>query len=221
MEKIRYIFRLVWGGQKRLYTYYSWIITVLKLWLNGVRFDRSIKAYGIPVVNVGRNATFIIGKNFAFKSGKTFTEIGRPQPTYFTVRYNGVLTIGNNVGVNNVAIVCEKKITIGDNVRIGANVVIYDSDFHSLDVTKRAAAQEDRSCIKRKPITIEEGAFIGSHVTILKGVTIGKNSVIGAAAVVTRNVPPDEIWAGNPAVFIKFLPTTEKRTMHEDEQFSI
>jgi acetyltransferase-like isoleucine patch superfamily enzyme len=205
MGFIRTWYRFFRGGYRRTCVYYCWVITIVKLWLNGVQFDRSIKAYGIPIVDVNRNAKFIIGKNFVFKSGKIFNQIGRPHPTYFTVRYNGVLTIGRNVAVSNVAIVCEHSITIEDNVRIGANVVIYDSNFHSLDVNKRTAIPEDRTDIRRKAVVIEDGAFIGSHTTILKGVRIGRNSIVRAASVVCTTVPENQIWGGNPAQFIRHL----------------
>ena len=205
MKLIPVAYKIFRGGLKRIYAFYCWNITVIKLWLNGVEFSRDIVALGIPRVYVDPKAKFIIGKNFVFKSGKIFSQIGRPHPTYFTVRYNGVLTIGNNVAISNTAIVCEKAITIENNVRIGANVVIYDSNFHSFDVVKRTSTSEDRSDIIRKPVTIEEGAFIGSHVTILKGVVIGKNSIVGSASVVTKSIPSNEIWGGNPARFIKTI----------------
>ena len=57
--------------------------------------------------------------------------------------------------------------------------------------------------IGTKPVLIRQGAFIGAHSIILKGVTIGRHSVIGAGSVVTHDVPDNEIWAGNPAVFVK------------------
>ena len=61
---------------------------------------------------------------------------------------------------------------------------------------------------KRKilPVTIKDNAFIGAHSIILKGVTIGEKSIIGAGSVVARDVPDGEIWAGNPAKFIKNIP---------------
>lgn len=59
--------------------------------------------------------------------------------------------------------------------------------------------------IKSKPILIKEGAFIGAHSIVLKGVTIGKYSVIGAGSVITKDIPDNEVWAGNPARFIKKL----------------
>lgn len=59
--------------------------------------------------------------------------------------------------------------------------------------------------IKTKPVIIEEGAFIGGGTIILKGVVIGRHSVVGAGSVVTRSIPPGEIWAGNPARFVRKL----------------
>lgn len=55
-------------------------------------------------------------------------------------------------------------------------------------------------------MTIKDNAFIGAHSIILKGVTIGEKSIIGAGSVVARDVPDGEIWAGNPAKFIKNIP---------------
>ena len=54
-----------------------------------------------------------------------------------------------------------------------------------------------------KPILIKEGAFVGAHSLILKGVIIGKHSIVGAGSIVTKNIPDNEIWAGNPACFIR------------------
>ncbi|GAB3512662.1 hypothetical protein GCM10027341_53670 [Spirosoma knui] len=92
-----------------------------------------------------------------------------------------------------------------DNVRIGGNCAIYDTDFHSLDISKRIATVEDKSieAVKRATVIIEENVFIGAHSLILKGVRIGRNSIIGAGSVVTNSVPNNQIWAGNPARFIK------------------
>ena len=55
----------------------------------------------------------------------------------------------------------------------------------------------------KAPVVIKDNAFIGAKVIVLKGVTIGENSIIGAGSVVTRSVPDNEIWAGNPAKFIR------------------
>ena len=94
-------------------------------------------------------------------------------------------------------------ITIGDNVTIGGNTVIYDTDFHSLNPEIRLNKSIDKLNAKSGKVTIKDNVFIGAHSTILKGVTIGFNSVVGACSVVTRDIPDNEIWAGNPAQFIK------------------
>ena len=109
--------------------------------------------------------------------------------------------IGSNVGISNSTIVCYENIKIEDNVLVGADVKIYDTDFHSLNVDKRGNGEKDIPVCK--PILIKRGAFIGAHSIILKGVSIGENSIVGAGSVVTKHIPNNEIWAGNPAKFIR------------------
>ena len=79
---------------------------------------------------------------------------------------------------------------------------VYTTDFHSLDPIIRAS-KDDQKHSKSAHVVICDNVFIGAKCIILKGVTIGENSVIGAGSVVTKNVPADQIWAGNPAKFIK------------------
>ena len=87
--------------------------------------------------------------------------------------------------------------------QVVGGVKLYDTDFHSIYYEERI--QKPDPGIKSKPILIKEGAFIGAHSIILKGVTVGKHSVIGAGSVVTKDIPDNEVWAGNPAHFIKKL----------------
>lgn len=77
---------------------------------------------------------------------------------------------------------------------------IYDTDFHSILPEKRLNGNVD---VPTSPIIIGKRVFIGGHSIILKGVTIGDDSVIGAGSVVTKNIPSGEVWAGNPAKFLK------------------
>ena len=76
---------------------------------------------------------------------------------------------------------------------------IFNTGFHSIDFEERIADVN----IPSKPVRIEDGAFIGSNALIMKGVTVGKRSVIGAQAVVTKDVPAGEVWGGNPAKLIR------------------
>ena len=80
---------------------------------------------------------------------------------------------------------------------------IYDTDFHSINYDDRVTNSDINPGVK--PVEIKEGAFIGAFTIILKSVTIGEHSVISAGSVVTKNIPPNEVWGGNPAKFIKKL----------------
>lgn len=156
---------------------------------------------GLPVIRVGKNGRISIGNNFKMNNGKHFNQIGRQQPCFFIV--NGKLVLKNNVGISNSAIICQNKITIGNNVKIGGNTVIYDTDFHSVDFKERRNFEIDLEEAHSEEIIIGDDVFIGAHTTILKGVQVGNRSVIGACSLVTTHIPPDEIWGGVPARFIK------------------
>jgi len=175
-------------------------ISIIIFYLNGVNIARGLACNGLPKVIVTRRGKMIIGENFRFNSGENHNIIGRQQKCIFWV--DGILSIGNNVGMSSTAIICKDNINIGNNVVIGGNVVFYDTDFHSLDPNLRNSPL-DQSNAKKSPIIIEDNVFIGAHSTILKGVTIGENSIVGACSVVTKNIPANEIWGGNPARFIK------------------
>lgn len=97
------------------------------------------------------------------------------------------------------AIICNYDIEIGNNVNLGGNTVIYDTDFHALDPKIRL----DKKEVKKAKVVVGDNVFIGSHSTVLKGVTIGNNAVIGACSLVSKNIPANEIWGGNPIKFIK------------------
>lgn len=149
---------------------------------------------------------FNMGNNVIFNSG-IYNPIGRAQKCLFTIGKKAILSIGNNVGISSTAIVCHCSITIEDNVFIGGNCVIYDTDFHDLDFKLRTSIPENRAFVKRKPVIIKRKAFIGAHSTILKGVTIGEGAVIGAGSVVSKNIPAFEIWGGNPVKYISSIVT--------------
>lgn len=119
---------------------------------------------------------------------------------HLVVGSDGTLEIGNRVGISHANITAYDKVVIEDDVLIGSGVKIWDTDFHPIDYTERIKSEVDGTT---KPIVIREGAFIGGCSIILKGADIGKIAVIGAGSVVTGKIPDDEVWAGNPARFIK------------------
>jgi acetyltransferase-like isoleucine patch superfamily enzyme len=124
------------------------------------------------------------------------------------VKANADFLIGNNVGISNSTFVCCKNIIIEDDVLIGGSCRFYDTDFHSLDYVSRTNAYKNGipdDNIESAPILIKKGAWIGGICLILKGVTIGTKSVIGAGSIVSKDIPDNEIWAGNPVKFIRKL----------------
>lgn len=112
--------------------------------------------------------------------------------------HNGAkLELGTHTYLNrNVKINCNEHIRIGDNCAISDNVQILDSDFHTI-------TYDGITSIGSKPIHIGNHVWIGRSAIILKGVTIGDGAIIGAGSVVTRNIPPRCLAAGNPARVIK------------------
>ncbi len=170
---------------------------------NGVKFGKNITIKGLISVDVRRGGVMTVGNNFSLNNGSFFNKIGRQQNSIFVVQEDAILKIGNNVGMSSVAIVCSKKVTIGNYVKIGGSTVIYDTDFHSLDYKTRADNVLDKQYVKKSEVSIGDNAFIGAHCIILKGVAIGEGAIVGAGSVVTKSIPPFEIWGGNPAKFIK------------------
>jgi len=110
------------------------------------------------------------------------------------------LVIGNHVGIaQNCFIQVRGKVTIGDSVIFGPNVSIF-SETHIFDDPELPVSVQGET---RKGVTIESGAWLGTRSTILDGVTIGKNSIVAAGSIVTRDVPPYAVVGGVPAKILK------------------
>lgn len=170
----------------------------------GCVIGRNFLAYNRVYLKVYRNANVVIGDNFTLRSGDGINPISGGIKTSIFVNENASLVIGNGVGMSSPTIRCNESIEIRDNVNIGALVTIIDTDSHSLDYRiRRIGGETDTKAARNKPILIEEDCLIGAHSIILKGVTIGARSIIGAGSVVTRDIPSDSIAAGNPCKVIK------------------
>lgn len=156
------------------------------------------------ILKISNRGTLKIGKDFNANSGVNKNPIGGDILIRLIVfKPDAHLEIGENVGISNSTIVCWEKITIGNNVIIGGSCKIWDTNFHSLDIVQRVS--EIDNDVKTSPIVINDNVFIGGSVIIMKGVTIGRNSVIAAGSVVTKNIPENVIAGGNPCVVIKSL----------------
>jgi carbonic anhydrase/acetyltransferase-like protein (isoleucine patch superfamily) len=126
--------------------------------------------------------------------------------TYCYLDSRGVsarIAIGSNTWINNgfTAIAEKCSIQIGGDCLIGHDVVVLDSNFHSLDPSSRHSGGP----VGVGDVVISDNVFIGSRVTILKNTIIGSGSVVGAGSVVSGNYPGNSLIAGNPAVVIRQL----------------
>ena len=125
----------------------------------------------------------------------------------FAVGTNGRCTVGDFTLLNGALVMAEERIDIG------SHCLIADSDFHPLEPAQRLIDSQAlapffknrplRPKLKTAPVKIGNNVWIGMNAVILKGVTIGDNSVVAAGAVVTKSIPPNTIVAGNPAVAVK------------------
>jgi len=124
---------------------------------------------------------------------------------------NAEINIGNNVFIGNSIIASAIKLDIEDDVLISSGCLIQDTDNHNIHYSIRKNDCRDWKnneyhnweLTAKSPIRICKGAWIGAKAIILKGVIIGEGAVIGAGSVVTRDVPPYTIVAGNPARIIR------------------
>jgi len=181
---------------------------ILVLW-NLLKFKKARVNYGSRLrirghVGIINNGSCSIGNGFVFSSGNMSNAMARNIRGFIRIDKDANLVIGNNVMMSSVVLRCAKGITIEDDVLIGALTIITDTDAHPLDPNLRGKGM-DGVLAKKKEIYIKRKAFIGTSCIICKGVTIGENSIVGAGSVVTKSIPDNEIWAGNPARFVKKL----------------
>jgi len=163
------------------------------------RCDR-LARFNQPVLIVGRGRVKLGRCNLGvwpspyFLSGYIHIEVREATAT---------IEIEDGVWINNSAVIIAERSTIriGANTLIGSEFTVYDSDFHDLHPERRLSGTH--ACI---PVTIGQNVFIGSRVMVLKGVSVGENSVIASGAVVTRSVPANSIVAGVPARVIATTP---------------
>jgi acetyltransferase-like isoleucine patch superfamily enzyme len=108
--------------------------------------------------------------------------------------------IGKNCKISSHTFIC-KGVAIEDNVFVGHNVTFINDPYpRATGFDGSLQTEEDWTVV---PTRVETGASLGSGSTILCGVTIGKGALVGAGSVVTKDIPPYEIWAGNPARFLR------------------
>lgn len=156
----------------------------------GYRFMGRTHWYNMP------DSKMEIARGCVFNSSHKSNLIGVYSPCMFsTIKRGAEVKIGTNCGFSGTVIAAAKSITLGNNVRCGANTLITDTDWHADDTRTSADAE----------IVIGDNVWLGYGVKVLKGVHIGDNSLIGAGAIVTHDIPANVIAAGNPCKVIRNL----------------
>lgn len=195
-----------------IYERISKVLFILKCKAWDIKLGKSCTFCGVPKIRKTPGSKIIIGNSCRILSKFDSNLHGLNRKSMFsTLNHNSQLIIGNDCGLSGIIIACAENIVIGDRVMIGANCTITDTDSHSLDYKQRhpdhynQRADGWKENVISAPVQIEDDVFIGMNSIILKGVKIGKGSVIGAGSVVSKSIPEFVIAAGNPAKPIKSL----------------
>jgi len=186
--------------------------TKILLRILGCPYGRGLRVDGHVIIRVARRGAIRIGENVIINSRSGSNLMGRTNPTILHCIGEGRISFGDNSGCSFAALSSRSTIRVGTNTKIGGNVRIYDHDYHTLDYQSRRTPATDITTVKSAPVVIGNDVLIGANAIILKGVTIGDRSIVGAGAVVSiKNVPPASLLAGNPAGIIRNLETDEPR----------
>ena len=183
-----------------------WLTYPLIRWIfaiHGIPWGKGWRFYGVPIVQKHRRSEMRFGSSLQIRSSLRSNPLGPNHATILSTWTEGAkLLVGSHFAMTGGALCAAERITIGNNVTIGANTTVVDTDFHPLNpVLRRSLSAQANTA----PVVIEDDVFIGMNCLILKGVTIGQGSVVGAGSVVARDVPPKVIVAGNPAAILREL----------------
>lgn len=170
---------------------------------HGVAWGRGWRVLGMPIIQRHRDSEIRLGDELSLRSWPRANPLVPHHPVVFATRTgDAAIEVGDDCGFSGTTFVAADRITVGDRVQIGSNASVVDTDFHPLRPEVR---REDFNAGARAPIVIEDDVFVGMDSLILKGVTVGEGSVVGAGSVVSQDVPPGTVVAGNPARVVNEL----------------
>ena len=196
-------------------------------WLRRLRYNPVAVARRERRINCHRTAVLLPTTRFDFRSSGGRVDIGTDAMVGGTFIFEsdiGQITVGDRSYVGGgTQMISRASINVGKDVMIAWGCYFYDHDGHSTDWHDRVndlaaqlrahregiplTANKDWTTVRAAPITICDKAWIGFEATILKGVVVGEGAIVAARAVVTRDVPPWCVVAGNPAVVVRKLDT--------------
>ncbi len=194
--KIKYYAHYCYEITNRIIIALYYIPNVIKLYWWGISFSSNIKFDGLIKIRRLPESDIKIGSRCYFSNKSRHNLIGLNHSCIISTQTREAnIAIGDNCGFSGTVIGAFKSISIGNNVKCGANTLITDGDWH-LDDPRTSISKE---------IIIKDNVWLGVNSIVLKGVTIGENTLIGANSVVTKSIPANVIAAGNPCVIIRNL----------------
>ncbi len=196
-----------------------WTVSILppvilgeERWLRwkGVVLKGRVFVIGKPYFHVSKDSKIILEEGVTLNSSAKENPSGIVHPCRLTTMCSGAeIIIGEGSGLSGATICSSKSVFIGKYVGLGANVSIFDTDFHSINPWLRRFENDSNTLSKR--VVVDDYVWLGANSIVLKGVHIGKGAVIGAGSVVTKDVPPLTVFAGNPARYIKDIEISEEQ----------
>ena len=175
----------------------SFIVRLIACWW-GVSLGKKCVFRGLPIIRRLPGSQIIIGDGCIFSSASDANQGGISRPCIlWTLGESAQILIGSGCGFSGTVINAQCEIRLGQGVRCGTNTQIMDSDMHTDD--KRVSGAE--------PVMIQDGVWLGMNSVVLKGVTIGKGTLVSANSLVNKSLPANVLAAGIPARVIRdFMP---------------
>lgn len=163
----------------------------------GLELGQGVIFTGRPYLKRFPGSRIVLGERVCLNSALRSNPLGCGRPvSLVTTRSGAEIILGPGVGLSSTAISAAKRVEIGEGTFVGADAMIFDNDFHApIGEWNWGEAASDNP----KPVIIGRGVFIGARAIILKGVRIGDRAIVGAGAVVSREVPSAHVAVGNPA----------------------
>ena len=179
---------------------WSGILWRLEGRLKGVEFQGRCEFLGRPLMSVARGARMVLGDGAQLYSATRANPLGNFQPCVLrALRPGAQLVLGRGVGLSGTVLCAADSIEVGEGTIFGSGAMVLDNDFHLPAGEWGWNSEAMLSGTTARPVKIGRGVFIGARAIVLKGVTIGDRAVVGAGAVVTRDVPANQLAVGNPA----------------------
>lgn len=186
-----------WKARRELARLMTQPLVVAALRLRGVQVGRGGAFYGHPLVRRFRGSQISLGDRVELRSWRDANPLGLATPVMlWTLAAEATITIGDDAGLSGAVLVAARGVSLGPACLVGAGVLIIDTDFHPLEPAQR---RYRRQHIRSRPVRVGANVFIGARAILLKGTTIGPDSVVAAGSVVSGAFPAGALIGGNPA----------------------